>query len=120
MATVVTPFHNAANAPAQKLRTPSTSSREVQLAFASAIAVLLVTAGLSYRSSVQAEESDWWVRHTHEVIETLQDLALSVRTIESSVRGFEITGDDAYLAGYRSDILRVDHDQELFATLTVD
>jgi hypothetical protein len=39
------------------------------------MAALLVTAGLGYRSSVQADESDWWVRHTHEVIETLQDLA---------------------------------------------
>jgi hypothetical protein len=55
----------------KRVKTQSISSRKVQLAFASAMAVLLVTAGLSYRRSVQAVESDRWVRHTHEVIETL-------------------------------------------------
>jgi hypothetical protein len=68
----------------KRVGSQSISSRKVQLAFVSAMAVLLVTAGLSHRRSVQAVESDWWVRHAHEVLETLQDLALSVRTIESS------------------------------------
>jgi len=96
------------------------SSRNVQIAFASAMVVLLVTAGLSCRSSVHDVVSDWWVRHTHDVIETLQDLALAMKTIESSVRGFEITGDNLYLGDYRSNILRVARDQASFATLTVD
>jgi diguanylate cyclase (GGDEF)-like protein/PAS domain S-box-containing protein len=84
------------------------------------MAILLVTAGLAYRSSVQAVENDYWVRHTHEVVETLQDLVLSTRTIESSARGFVVTGDDSYLGDYHFSILRAAQDQELFGTLTVD
>jgi diguanylate cyclase (GGDEF)-like protein/PAS domain S-box-containing protein len=84
------------------------------------MAVLLVTAGLSYCSVLAAVESDRWVRHSYEVIGTLQDLTLSVRTIESSARGFVITGDDSYLVDYRSSILRAAHDQEELRALTVD
>jgi CHASE3 domain sensor protein len=113
------PVHEA-NPRVQKLRGRSLSSQNVQLAFASAMTVLLVTAGLAYRSSVQAVENDRWVRHTHEVVETLQDLAFSMRTIESSARGFVVTGDDSYLGDYHFSILRAAQDQELFGTLTVD
>jgi diguanylate cyclase (GGDEF)-like protein/PAS domain S-box-containing protein len=93
---------------------------KAQLAFASAMAVLLLTAGLSYYASVAAVESDRWVRHTYEVIVTLQDLTVSMRTIESSARGFVATGDDSYLVDYRSSILRAAQDQEAFSALTVD
>jgi diguanylate cyclase (GGDEF)-like protein/PAS domain S-box-containing protein len=113
------PVHEA-NPQVQKLRGRSISSQNVQLAFASAMTVLLVTAGLAYRSSVQSVENDWWVRHTHEVVETLQDLALNMRTIESSARGFVVTGDDSYVGDYHFSIVRAAQDQELFGTLTVD
>jgi CHASE3 domain sensor protein len=43
-----------------------------------------------------------------------------LRTIESSDRGFVVTGDDSFLGDYRSSILRAAQDQELFGTLTVD
>jgi hypothetical protein len=68
LATTAVPLNHAANPPVQKLRTRSISSQNVQLAFAAATAVLFVTAGLAYRSSVQAVENDSWVRHTHEVV----------------------------------------------------
>jgi hypothetical protein len=99
------PVHEA-NPQVQKLRGRSISSQNVQLAFASAMTVLLVTAGLAYRSSVQSVENDWWVRHTHEVVETLQDLALNMRTIESSARDFVVTGDDSYVGDYHFSIVR--------------
>jgi diguanylate cyclase (GGDEF)-like protein/PAS domain S-box-containing protein len=101
-----------------KIRSPS--NRQEQIAFAFAMAILLAVVGLSYRSSVVAGESDRWVRHTHEVLETLQDLALNERTIESSARGFIMTGNDSYLGEYRSSILRMAQDQEAFGALTVD
>jgi CHASE3 domain sensor protein len=43
-----------------------------------------------------------------------------MRTIESSARGFVVTGEDSYLGDYRFSILRAAQDQELFGTLTVD
>jgi diguanylate cyclase (GGDEF)-like protein/PAS domain S-box-containing protein len=43
-----------------------------------------------------------------------------MRTIESSARGFVVTGEDSYLGDYRFSILRAAQDQELFGKLTVD
>jgi diguanylate cyclase (GGDEF)-like protein/PAS domain S-box-containing protein len=106
--------------PVQSVYTHSLSNRKIQIGFASAMAILLVVAGLSYRSSVAASESDRWVQHTHEVLETLQGIALDERTIESSARGFIMTGDDSYLGDYHSSVLRMAQDQEAFGALTVD
>jgi PAS domain S-box-containing protein len=92
----------------------------VEIAFASAMAILLLAAGLSHRSGVAAIESDHLIRHTHEVIETLQDLTLRVRTIESSARSFALTGDDSYLRDYRSSKQRMAQDEQAFGALTVD
>ena len=96
------------------------SNRKVRLAFAAAIAIMLVVAGLSYRSSVAAVEVDRWVSHTHEVLDTLQDLALSMRTLESSARGFLLSGNDSYLESYRSGLRRLELDQAAVGALTVD
>ena len=55
------------------MKTKSLSNRKVQLAFGSAIAILLVVAAFSYRGMVVFNESDRLVRHTHEVLENLKE-----------------------------------------------
>jgi CHASE3 domain len=80
-------------------------TRKVQLAFGSAILTLLVVGAVSYRGMVVSRESDRWVRHTHEVIENLQDLLLAMEGIESSYRGFALTGKESYLESYHASIL---------------
>jgi hypothetical protein len=57
------PVHEA-NPHVQKLRGRSISSQNVQLAFASAVTVLLVTAGLAYRSSVGLQRRDYAPRQS--------------------------------------------------------
>ena len=47
------------------------TNRMVQLAFGSAVAVLLLVGGLSYRSIVVTSENNYRVQHTHEVLENL-------------------------------------------------
>jgi methyl-accepting chemotaxis protein len=97
-----------------------TSKRRVELAFAFAMAILIVAAGLSHRSSVAAHESDRWIRHSRDVIETLQDLTLDVRTIESSACSFALTGDDTYLGDYASSKHKLAQDPQAFRLLTAD
>src|SRR5271154_1097282 len=63
-------------------------NRKLQLAFGSALLTLLVVGVFSYRSLVVSRESDFWVRHTHEVIERLEDLRAAMQTVESSDRGY--------------------------------
>jgi PAS domain S-box-containing protein len=70
---------------------------KIRLAFASAILALLVVGGISYRSVSVSGESDGWVRHSHEVIERIQNMLLGVSRIESDAQAFILTGDDYYL-----------------------
>ena len=98
----------------------SALDRKVQFAFGSAIVALLVVGALSYRAVVVSSESDRWVRHTHEVLETLQDLRFALESVESSVRGYVLTGKESYLDTYHTALLRVEQDQAIAHNLTVD
>ena len=42
-------------------------------------------------------ESDRSVRHTHEILENLDDLLVAMGSIESGYRGFGLTGEESYL-----------------------
>jgi PAS domain S-box-containing protein len=95
-------------------------NRKVQLAFGSAVAFLLVVGAVSYRSIITSGESDRWVRHTHDVLETLQSLVADMARIESSASGFALTGEESYLESYRAGILSVERDKAAVRTLTKD
>ena len=82
--------------------TRSPANRVVQFAFGSAIAILLVVGGLSYRSIVASRESSGWVQHTHAVLENLQELQFAMESVASSIRGYSLTGDERYLDPYRA------------------
>jgi PAS domain S-box-containing protein len=82
------------------MKTRALLSRKVQLAFGSAILALAVVGTISYRGMIVSAESDRWVRHTHEVLEDLQELLTSMESVESSYRGFALTGKESYLEAY--------------------
>src|ERR1700720_473733 len=102
------------------MRGSSLLNRKLQLAFGSAIFALLVVGAISYRGLVVSSESDRWVRHTHEVLDNLQDLLFTVGSLESSYRGFILTGKESYLESYRASVLRTGHVQATVRDLTVD
>jgi PAS domain S-box-containing protein len=92
----------------------------VQLAFGSAILTLLVVGAVSYRGMVVSRESDRWVRHTHEVIENLQDLLLAMEGIESSYRGFALTGKESYLESYHASLSSAEQCEATVRNSTLD
>jgi PAS domain S-box-containing protein len=94
--------------------------RKVQLAFGSAIVILLVVGAVSYRGIFLSSESDRWVRHTHEVLENLQNLVVDMERIESSDRGFALTGEVGYLESYRTSVLSAGQDAAAVRILTID
>jgi PAS domain S-box-containing protein len=102
------------------MKNKSLLNQKVQLAFGSAILILLAVGAVSYRGMLVSRESDGWVRHTHEVIENLQDVLLAMEGIESSDRGFALTGKESYLEPYRVGILRVEQYQLTLRKLTLD
>jgi CHASE3 domain sensor protein len=95
-------------------------NRKVQLAFGLAIVALLVGGTVSYRSVVMSGKSTQWVRHTHEVLESLQDLISDMTSIESSARGFLLTGDKSYIGSYGAGRVRAELDEANIRNLTVD
>src|SRR3984893_1730248 len=102
------------------MKNKSLLNQKVQLAFRFAILILLVCGGVSYRGIAVSREGDQWVRHSHEVIENLQDLLLAMEGIESSDRGFVLTGKESYLEPYRASILRVEQYEATVRKLTLD
>jgi len=102
------------------MKTKSLLNRKVQLAFGSAILALLVVGAMSYRGMVVSTESDRWVRHTHEVLENLQNLLSEMRNVESSYRGFVITGNEQFLNVYHGSVLRSQEEETIIRSLTVD
>jgi len=95
-------------------------NQKVRLAFGFAMLTLVLMGTFSYRWMSISEKSSHWVRHTHEVIESIQDLALAMETIESSSRGFVLSGSETELTAYRANVLRAEQDQATIRTLTAD
>jgi PAS domain S-box-containing protein len=102
------------------MKMKSLSSRKLQLAFGSAILALLAVGAISYRGMAESRESDRWVRHTHEVLESLQNLLAAVQTVESNARGYLLTGDESFLEVYRVGKVRTEKEQAIVRDLTVD
>jgi CHASE3 domain sensor protein len=93
---------------------------KVQLAFAAAFVTLFVVGALSYRTIVVSAESDRWVEHTQEVLENLRKLQFEMGAISANVRGFALTGKDAYLEPFRASKLDTEELIATVRTLTAD
>ena len=102
------------------MRPKSLLNRKIQLAFGSAMLMLLVVGAISYRGMVVSSESDRWVGHSHQVLESIQDLVFAVESIESNSRGFALTGKESYLESYRAGLLKIAQDQASIRSLTLD
>ena len=102
------------------MHTTDRLNRKVQLAFGSALLTLTLVGAVSYRGLATSSESERWVRHTHEVLTRLQDLAFTLKSIESSSRGFVLTGEEAYFQSSRASMLRAGEEQAMVRGLTAD
>jgi len=91
---------------------------KVRLAFGFAMLTLLLMGAFSFRWMVVSNESDRWVRHTHEVLANIQDLALAMESIESANRGFVLTGKESDLESYRNNVARIARDLAVVRDLT--
>jgi PAS domain S-box-containing protein len=92
----------------------------VRLAFGSAIFILALMGALSYRWMIFSDESGGGVRHTHDVLERIQDLNLTLESIESASRQFALTGNELDLENYGPGVFNVKQDEEAIRTLTAD
>jgi diguanylate cyclase (GGDEF)-like protein/PAS domain S-box-containing protein len=81
---------------------------------------LLLVGAISYRGMLVSRESDRWVRHSHEVLQNLQELLAEVQNVESSYRAFVITGDEGFLAPYHESVLGAEQHGTILRNLTAD
>ena len=98
----------------------SNTDRNTKIAFAFAMLTLLLMGAVSYRSLVVSEESDRWVRHTHEVLENIKGLQFDLATVDSNRRGYLLTDYESTLEAYRASLLKVKQDQATLLSLTAD
>jgi CHASE3 domain sensor protein len=102
------------------MKAKSPLNRKVQVAFVSAIIALLVVGATSYRGTVVSSESERWVRHTHDVLENLQELLFTAESIESSYRGFVLSGRESFVQSYRASISTATQSMATVRSLTAD
>jgi PAS domain S-box-containing protein len=92
----------------------------VQLGFGAAILTLLGAGVISYRALVLSNQSQGWVRHTDQVLEKLQEMLSASQNIESSSRGFVLTGDKSYIETFTANVLQEAHAEVSIDELTAD
>jgi PAS domain S-box-containing protein len=107
-------------APVVGMKSRLRSNRAVLVAFSSAILVLLIVGVISYRSVITSRESNRWVRHTHEVLENLENLRTAMERVQSSGRAFALTGTDSFIESFRTGARRAKQREEAVGNLTVD
>jgi PAS domain S-box-containing protein len=94
---------------------------KVRIAFGFAVMALLLMGTVSYRSIAVSEDSDGWVLHTHEVLGDLNALLLSMAGVQSSSRGFVLTGgDESYLISFADSVSNARQEEASVRSLTVD
>ena len=102
------------------MKSTSFSDRKVQLALGSAILCLVIVTIVSFRGNAVSDESEALLRHTHRVLETLQDLLLAADGVDSNSREYGLTGQASYLQSYRASRQSVEQDQVTLRELTAD
>ena len=96
------------------------SNWKLALAFGAGLLTLLVVGGISYRYTVGAEEDVQWVQHTSETLGTLDSLLSAEAGIDSSVRGFALSGNESYVESYRASARSAEQGEAAVRKLTVD
>jgi len=86
----------------------------------SIVLVFLVVAVVSYKSMLQIDVDEIWVIHSYQVSTNLNVLMSDLENIETSVRGYVITGQDIYLGPYNTYLPDIDKTFTTLDNLTID
>ena len=93
---------------------------KLQIAFGSAMTLLAFVGAFSHRSIAESNESARWVTHSRDVLKSIQLLRYSMEALTSNIRGFLITGSDAYLKTYHANLANLEQQKRDVRNLTAD
>lgn len=88
--------------------------------FGLALAVLMVVGAVSYYSTAKLIDSAEWVRHTHEVLNGLDEVVSAFKDAETGQRGYIITGEARYLEPFQGAREAVEQKLKRLRELTSD
>ncbi len=74
--------------------------RGLLMGFSLALSLLIAMGELSYQNIEHQADAANWVEHTHQVTEQLTAILSTVQNVDSSVRSFVLTGEEAALQPY--------------------
>src|SRR5262245_48752573 len=89
-------------------------------AFLLAITVFGVLSFASYRTTQTLLDAEALVIHTHQVVETIDDLATDITAVESAARGFALTGDRTYRDDDSAARAQIEKEVQEFERLVAD
>ena len=104
----------------ESLRRILNFKRKLIAGLATALAVLLLVAALSYFSLAQTAEDGQWVTHTHMVLEKLDDIQTSLLDAETGERGYLIAAEDWYLSPFQKGRDQANEEVKEVRELTAD
>lgn len=87
-----------------------TFGRRLAVGFGLAGLTLLAIAAVAYRTTDGLIANNALVAHSYQVRQQLDGLLLDLKNAETGERGYVVTGDDAYLATYRTALGRIGGD----------
>jgi PAS domain S-box-containing protein len=94
--------------------------RKVTVGFVVAVLLTIFIGGSSWRGARRAEQNDYWVSHTHEVMEAIQRTARHVIEAETSARAFALSGEEPLLANYQKTRASIFENENTLRQLTAD
>jgi methyl-accepting chemotaxis protein len=94
--------------------------KKIGSGFGLALIALTMVGAVSYDSTSKLIDSAEWVRHTHEVLNGLDELLSGMKDAETGQRGYVITGEARYLEPYQGAREAVDEKLKHLRELTAD
>lgn len=88
--------------------------------FAMALLIVGVVSGLLYLSFVRLKAEQEWVDHTYSVINEVQNVLSNLKDVQSSQRGYVITGQETYLEPYKAAVPLIDASMKKLAVMLKD
>lgn len=95
-------------------------NRKITVGFALPVVIILVMAFLSYQRTHELAVARQCVAHSNQVLTELEGAVSAITEAETGVRGFLLTGDEAYLQSWRSGALEAPQHLDRLRELTAD
>ena len=94
--------------------------RRVTVGFIAAVLLTIFIGVSSWRGARRAEQDEYWVSHTHEVMQTIQRTSRHVIEAGTSARAFALSGQESLLTNYQKARASISEDENTLRHLTAD